>query len=392
VNAERPACVVANPMAGPLPRVPRTLDEVRAFHRRLPGYHPTPLFSVPAMASSRGLGDLLLKCEATRLGLPSFKVLGASWATYRAVADRLGDEPTGWDNADELATRLKRMLPFSLAAATDGNHGRGVAHMARLIGFDARIFVPEGTTTERIEAIAGEGADVVVVPGGYDAAVARSAEEAGPRCLVISDTSWPGYTDVPRWVIEGYSTMFAEIDEALAAAGRHWPDVVVVPIGVGALAAAAAAHFKGSPESPVVIGVEPSDAACMTASIQAGRPVTLSAPQRSAMVGLNCGTPSAVAWPIVSRGVDRFVVIDDEWAYGAVRALACAGIEAGETGAAALAGLTALQRSERDTGMGTAVPEGATVLVLVTEGATDRQRWRQTLGVDVVGDDASGTG
>ena len=381
--------------------------EVLAFHRRLPGYEPTPLLSAPSMAERLDVGSLLLKCESARFGLPSFKMLGASWATYRALCERLGEDPEPWSDVHDLARRIAGLRPLSLVAATDGNHGRAVARMARLLGLGARIFVPEGTSSARIDAIAGEGAEVVVVPGGYDAAVARSAEDAGPSAVVISDTSWPGYADVPRWVIEGYATMFAEIDDALAAGRRGLPDVVVVPIGVGALAAAAVLHVHrrwghgggsggggsggggaaggGSGAGPVVVGVEPADAACATASALAGKLLTLEGEQRSIMVGLNCGTPSPVAWPIVSRGVAGFVTIGDEWARRAVRELAAAGIEAGETGAAALAGVDALH-DEGDGGpLRSLLAPDVSVLVLVTEGASDLAAWRRILGVEAVG-------
>ncbi len=372
--------------------------EVLAFHRRLPGYAPTPLVALPRLAATLGVKELLAKVESTRFGLPAFKMLGASWATYRAVRLRLaeqagessatgaaGDALDTWTSVDELADAVKPLLPFRLAAATDGNHGRAVARVARWLGFDARIFVPSGTSPARIDAIAGEGAEVVVSDGGYDDAVARAAEEAGPRCLVISDTSWPGYADVPRWVIEGYGTMFSEIDEALAGEGHPGPDVVVVPIGVGALAAATVAHFRSGPRRAAVIGVEPTDAACTTASALAGELVTLTEPQQSIMAGLNCGTPSPVAWPRVSTGTAGFVTIDDDWARDGVRSLAACGVEAGETGAAALGGLMALQRQGRATPLSGVVGPDSSVLVLVTEGASDEAAWRAILGATLIG-------
>jgi diaminopropionate ammonia-lyase len=365
-------------------------SEVLEFHRRLPGYEPTPLVSLPRLASTLGVGGLLVKVESTRFGLPAFKMLGASWATYRAVRDRMGSaaDTVGlarWADVEELASLLKPLLPFRLAAATDGNHGRAVARMARWLGFDARIFVPSGTSAARIGAIEGEGADVVVVEGGYDAAVARSADEAGERCLVISDTSWPGYDDVPRWVIEGYGTMFVEIDDALGGAGHFGPDVTVVPVGVGALAAATVAHSRQTQLRECVIGVEPTSAACATASALAGELVTLTEPQESIMAGLNCGTPSPVAWPRVSTGTAGFVTIDDDWAREGVRVLASFGIEAGETGAAALGGLIALRRQGRATPLAALLDDAGTVLVLVTEGASDRPAWRSILGTELVG-------
>ncbi|MHB1930074.1 MAG: diaminopropionate ammonia-lyase [Acidimicrobiales bacterium] len=386
---------VANPMARPIEVAPPPPAAVGELHRRLPGYERTPLLSLPRLAERLAVAELLVKCETTRLGLPAFKMLGASWATWRALCDHLGwaPEPIPWDGLEDLALRLKPFLPLTLAAATDGNHGRAVARMAHLLGLGACIFVPEGTTPGRMEAIRSEGAEVVVVPGSYDDAVARSAAEAGERCLVVSDTSWPGYTDVPRYVIEGYATMFGEIDEALARAGRPHPDVVVVPIGVGALAAAAVTHYRaaahahtaGAGRRPVLIGVEPAGAACVTVSAQVGAPTLVPGPHDSIMVGLNCGLPSPVAWPLVSRGFDGFVTIGDGWARDAVRDLACAGVEAGETGAAAVGGLAAARLDTAPPPLGEMVGPSSRVLCLVTEGASDPAGWRRIVGAELLG-------
>ena len=184
----------------------------RGFHRRLEGYSPSPLTETPELASELGVARLFVKDESSRLGLPSFKILGASWAVYRALGRHIG----GWGDWERLADlnhALKPHKPLALAAATDGNHGRAVARMARLLGLEARIFVPHGTAPARIDAIRDEGASCRVVNGTYDDAVDHSAGEASERCLVVSDTSWPGYEEVPAWVIEGYSTIFAEASE-----------------------------------------------------------------------------------------------------------------------------------------------------------------------------------
>ncbi len=382
--------MTVNPLAGPIP-TGVLAEPSRAplqFHQRLAGYRPTPLLSAPELARQLGVGAVVVKCESSRFGLPAFKMLGASWATYRALVDHLGVEPGSWTTVAELSELLATVRPFALAAATDGNHGRAVARMARLLDFEARIFVPEGTTPGRIAAISGEGASVEVVAGDYDTAVVRSAEEAGPRCLVISDTSWPGYDRVPRWVIDGYSTMFWEIDDSLAAAGRGRPDLVAVPIGVGALAAATVNHYcRSADDRPVIAGVEPTTAACVTASATAGHLVTVPGPHLSVMAGLNCGTPSPVAWPMVAAGVDAFVTIDDRWACQAVRRLASLGVEAGETGAAGLAGLEALQHVGPPPELASGLSPDATVLVIVTEGASDPLQWRRILGIELVGED-----
>ena len=346
-----------------------------AFHRRLPGYAPTPLHDAPALATPLGLGRVSVKDESRRLGLPSFKILGASYATYRLLAARLGSEPE-WRDLAELRAALRPLGALTLVAATDGNHGRAVARMAALLGYDARIFVPAGTAPARIDAIASEGATVTVVDGTYDDAVIAAAALAADAVLVVSDTSWPGYTDVPRWVIDGYATIFAEVDEQLAAATVAPPDLVVVPMGVGALAAATVEH---APAEATIVAVEPVDAACGLASALAGRPVEVPGPHRSIMAGLNCGNVSIVAWPVIQRGVDAFVTVTDAAAEGAMRALARVGIVAGETGAAALAGLRTLVVDGPALG---AVPDlaGRHALILCTEGATDPVKYEAVVG------------
>ena len=342
----------------------------RPFHRRLPGYAVSPLVDARALAAELGVRQVLVKDESARLGLPSFKILGASWGTYRALERHIG-ALGGWKSVEDLRAALRHHLPLSLAAATDGNHGRAVARMARLLGLGARIFVPAGTAPARTEAIASEGAACTVVDGTYEDAVARAAEEAGDDCLVISDTSWPGYEDVPRWVIDGYSTIFDELDEQLESP----PDVVAIQVGVGALAAAAVRHFRRAPGAPTMIAVEPERAACVLASVEAGDIVTVPGPHDSIMAGLNCGTPSFVAWPDVRAGFDLYLAVPDEGARGAMRALARDGIVAGETGAAGAAGVIEAARAGVFD-----LPSDATVLLLSTEGATDPAAYRRIVG------------
>ncbi|HXV64178.1 MAG TPA: diaminopropionate ammonia-lyase, partial [Vicinamibacteria bacterium] len=339
-----------------------------AFHRRLPGYEPTPLVDAPTIAERLGLARLTVKDESCRFGLPSFKLLGASWAIYRALVQRHGElEP--WSSLEDISEKLSHLEPLTLAAATDGNHGRAVAHMARLLGFGARVFVPAGTAAARIRAIEAEGAEVEIVDGDYDATIRRSAREESRRCLVVDDTSWPGYEEIPRWVIEGYSTIFWEIDAQLDEA----PNAVFVPLGVGALGAAAADFFASS-ERVRVIGVEPASAACVQASLRAGQIVTIPGPHPSIMVGLNCGTPSSIAFPALQEGLDACIAVADVDAEEAMRALAASGIVSGETGAASLAGLQAVPREQLSLGA------SSSVVVLCTEGATDPESYERIVG------------
>ncbi len=359
------------------------------FHRRLPGYTVTPLLDAPGVADSLGVGKVWVKDESWRLGLPAFKILGASWAIYRKLEEHSGGIGE-WKDVEELRELLSPLLPMTLAAATDGNHGRAVARMAKLLGFGSRIFVPADMVPARVEAIESEGAEVTVVQGTYDDAVARSAEEANGRWLVISDTSWPGYVDVPTWVIEGYSTILWELSDELERRGEEGPTLVVVQIGVGSFAAAVTRHFRspGASPRPKILGVEPDRAACVLASAEAGGIVHLPGPHASIMAGLNCGSPSVVAWPTVSRGIDLFVSVDDGWPRRAMRILAGSGVVSGETGAAGLAGLLAVAeggdpRARRELGL----TEEARVLIFNCEGATDPGAYRRIVaGADGPGD------
>jgi diaminopropionate ammonia-lyase len=350
-------------------------DDPLPFHRKLPGYAPTRLVPLPEVASRLGLARILVKDESNRFGLPSFKLLGASWAIWRALANRTRLTLDDWSSLEELAERVSFLKPFTLAAATDGNHGRAVAHMARRLGFPARIFVPIGTAEARIRAIESEGATCIVVDGDYDAAIARSAQEVSDRCLVVDDTSWPGYEEIPRWVIQGYGTIFREVEVQMDRA----PEGVFVPVGVGALAAAAVDFYKRDRGTTRVVSVEPKSAASVLASIQARRLETVPGPHHSIMAGLNCGTPSPIAFPTLLAGLDGCVAIDDSFAESAMRTLARSGLTSGETGAAALGGLEAaiaLPDAMAELGL----DRKASVLLLMTEGATDPESYRRIVG------------
>lgn len=349
--------ILRNPLAGPVDP-PSPGDGPYDFHRRLPGYAPAPVID---LAHPRGLGSITVKDESDRFGLPAFKMLGASWAVYRTLVTQLGSEPE-WGTVDELVEALAPLRPLTLTTATDGNHGRAVAHMAAMLGFDARIFVPDEMVPARIEAIEAEGAAVVVVDGGYDDAVAASAASGD---VVVADT---GEGDAPHWVIEGYSTMFREL-------GDRRFDAVFTPIGVGALAAATVTAFRPGPT--LIVGVQAVGAPSVAHSLQEGRCVTWPGVPRTIMSGISCGTPSPVAWPIVSRGLDWIVTIDDQRAEEAMRELAGEGIVSGETGAAAMGGLLEVLLAEGDR---PDLGPDASVLLLSTEGATDPVAYERIVG------------
>ena len=365
---------LGEPGAAPTPldgEGPATPSE---FHRRLPGYRRTELRDLPSLAESLGVGSVMAKVETLRMDLPAYKILGASWATYRAVLAGRSQPISGWSGLDELREQLADRAGTRLVAATDGNHGRAVARMARLLGWDAHILVPRGTVRARIDGISSEGATVEVVDGSYEDAVSRSARYADERTLVISDTAWEGYRDVPGWVIDGYTTVFTEIDEQVAEARLEPPTHAVIPVGVGSLAAAAAAHY--GPRSTTLIAVEPTSAACVMASVAAGTSVEVPGPHDSCMAGLNCGLPSPLALPVVQDTFRGFVAIDDGWAEEAIRTLVPLDLAVGESAAAALGGLLSLRPEEaRVLGL----DRSASVLLVLTEGVTDPVNYERVL-------------
>lgn len=370
--------LIPSRMPPPMPIEDADAAQRRSFHRSLPGYGETPLRRLRSLAADLGVSQLYVKDESVRLGLPAFKMLGASWATARAIQRE-------WAPGIPLRLEVLRDAATArpgrrLVAATDGNHGRGVARMAALLGIECEIFVPAGTAAARIADIQGEGARVTVVQGTYDDTVRRSAEEADGNSLVISDTSWPGYVETPRDVIRGYATMFEEVDDTLDREGLPRPTHLFLQAGVGAFAAAAITHYAAEGENrPVTVVVEPADAACLLASAENGEVTEVPGPHRSTMAGLNCGMPSLLAWPTVRGGTDGYVAIPDERAHEAMRSLAQAGVVAGESGAAALAGLHALV-DDRAAADALGLTEASVVLVVNTEGATDPANYRAQVG------------
>jgi diaminopropionate ammonia-lyase len=291
----------------------------REFHRTLPGYAPTPLVDCQPLVDSLGLRSLHVKDESHRFGLNSFKALGASYAMHRI--SRPGT---------------------IFSAATAGNHGRAVAWSARRLNCAAMIFVPAITIPARIENIRREHADVRVVNGSYEDAVCICDEESRAHgWQVISDTGYPGYMEIPKWVVEGYQTLFLEYEEQR----RSNPDVVLIQAGVGGLLCAAVDHFRARESAPQIISVEPSSADGLLESISSpdGAPCVSKGAQDSIMAGLNCREVSLTAWPSIRRGVDAFLSIDDHFAIEAMRLLASAGIDSGESGAAGLAGALAFR-------------------------------------------------
>jgi diaminopropionate ammonia-lyase family len=312
-----------------------------AFHRQFPGYTASPLVALPGVADELGVRGVYVKQESDRFGLPSFKVLGASWAIYQAVRSSLG-LPDGTP-LEALVERVRAeaesaTTPITLVAATEGNHGRAVARVARHMSLRCSIYVPCAMHAYTRERIRSEGADVTVVEGDYDRAVQTAAAAAAglPRGILVQDTALEGYEEIPAWVVEGYTTLLREADAQLHALGLQ-ASLVVAPVGVGSFAQAVATHYKSRPGTPaIMVAVEPDTAPGLTCSLQRGELESV-VTSPSIMAGMNCGTVSSAAWPLLQQLVDVSVTVSDWESHCAVQDLAAQSIDAGPCGAATLA-------------------------------------------------------
>jgi diaminopropionate ammonia-lyase len=339
---------------------------VRVFHQSLPHYAPTPLVSLPEIAKELGIRHLLLKNETSRLGLPAFKILGASWATAQAVSKRLNlhpDDSSGGIKLQEISAKAKA-ADLALYAATEGNHGRAVARMAKYLGIKARIFVPAMSDDAVKGNITSEGADVVVWDGSYDQAVlaakAGAENHADGKGLLVSDTALIAGDETAQWIVDGYQTMFDEIEEQIGSFTSEGITHVLSPVGVGSLCQAVVTHFGSSTRSakPSIITVEPTQAACLKSSLEASKMISIDVGY-TICSGMCCGTPSASAWPILRDGVSMAVSIEDEDVEKALLELQKYGVNAGPCGGATTAAVRRLSNLGHD----------AIVLLLCTEGA-----------------------
>jgi diaminopropionate ammonia-lyase len=305
----------------------RHIDNVMATLAACPAHRPTPLHALPALAGRLGLASLHVKDEAQRFGFGAFKALGGVYAVgsilQRIVGEAIGREVAVTALTDGSCRDATRDIVVTTASS--GNHGRAVAAGARLFGCRCVIFLPGFTSAEKEAAIRARGAEVIRIDGDYDAAVARCREvAAGKGWIVVSDTSWPGYSDIPRLVLRGYTVLAHELLDQFAAIGTAMPTHVFLQAGVGGLAAAVIGALWQVLQSrrPVFIVVEPQSADCWFQSNRAGGPTLASGDARTAMGGLACREISPDTWPVVGLGADWFMSIPEDAVAPAMRRLA----------------------------------------------------------------------
>ncbi|KYC44882.1 MAG: Threonine synthase [Candidatus Methanofastidiosum methylothiophilum] len=346
--------------------------KVRSIYSEMQEYQKTPLVSLENLSKKLGVGKIWVKDESYRFGLNSFKSLGGIYAIYRTLEEMAGRDISIAEIFSPYFKKTVGELTFS--AATDGNHGLGVAWASMKLGQKAVIYLPKGTVPQRIEAIKNTGAKAVVIDGNYDDAVekmARDGEKEGWQ--VISDTAWEGYQDIPTWIMQGYTVLFHEAVEQIKQSGGDKPTHIILQAGVGSFSASGVGYFNSiyGKERPISIIVEPDNAACFYESIQIndGKPHRAKGDLSTIMAGLSCGVPNPIAWDIHFDYSDVFVSCRDELSALSMRVLGNPlkgdkKVISGESGAI---GLGVLMHIKNELEIG----KDSEVLLISTEGDTD---------------------
>lgn len=357
----------------------KVAKDIQSFHQSIPGYNPTPLVSLPHLADYLGVESVFVKDESYRFGLNAFKALGGSYAMGREIARKLRMDSQKMTFGEITSEAVKKQLgEVVFVTATDGNHGRGVAWMARQLGQKSVVYMPKGSAWERLENIRREGAHAEILDMNYDEAVRYAAHQAKEHgWIVIQDTGWEGYEEVPLWVMQGYMTMAKEAWEQLEG---QVPTHLFLQAGVGSMAAAVCGFFKNLYPQIQVAMVEPEKADCLyrTAKANDGQIHRVSGDLQTIMAGLACGEPNPLGWPTLRDYSGAFFSCNDGIAAKGMRILGnpLRGDEkviSGESGAVGVGLLAALMKENiyQDIRARLGLNQSSKVLFFSTEGDTD---------------------
>ncbi|NLZ72586.1 MAG: diaminopropionate ammonia-lyase [Bacteroidales bacterium] len=365
--------------------------KAKDFHQTIPGYERTPLAHLTNMANYLGLKEVFVKDESYRFGLNAFKVLGGSFAMARYIAKETGRDVSELDfetlTSDKLREEFGQATFFT---ATDGNHGRGVAWAANRLNQKAVVYMPKGSTKTRLDNIKAEGATATIEEVNYDECVRMAAAAAAKTSngVVVQDTAWEGYEEIPAWIMQGYGTMALEASEQLTEAGIDRPTHVFVQAGVGSLAGAVQGYFANKyPENPpTVVVLEADVAACLYKGAVAGdgEERIVDGDMQTIMAGLACGEPNTTSWDILKNHVSVFVSAPDWVAAEGMRMLSAPikgdpQVVSGESGAAPFGLLASIMKNPKlaDLKKVLKLDENSKVLLFSTEGDTDPDRYRE---------------
>ena len=362
------------------------------FHQGMDDYKATPLVKLPKFAESLGLAQVWIKDESFRFGLNAFKGLGGSYAIAKYLCEQV-DIPVDENAFTCLRSPeiRKKLGQRTFITATDGNHGRGVAWAAKLLGHRAVVYMPEGTTKERFENIRALGAEVQILPCNYDEAVRAAAETAAKNgWVLIQDTAWAGYEAIPTHIMEGYTTLAYEIQKQLLDYNKQLPTHLFLQAGVGSMAGAVAAYFvkNWGNDCPVIIVVEPDQADCHYRTIKANdnKLHKVAGKMNSIMAGLCCGEPNPISWEILKDCVTAFISCADEYTEKGIRILGSpqAGdmpVISGESGAVTTGVLAELCENPKYKAYREklGLNKDSRVLLISTEGNTDQENYRKIL-------------
>jgi len=371
----------------------KEMKEVYEFHKSLPGYKATPLVELDELAKYYGVQKLWLKDESKRFGLNAFKVLGGSYAIGKYLSQKLGKDMSELPFNVLVSDEVKKQLgDVTFVTATDGNHGRGVAWVANKLRQKSVVYMPKGSAQMRFDAIAREGADVSITDLNYDDAVRlanKGAQEHG--WIMVQDTAWDGYEEIPLWIMQGYSTIINEIVEQLEAAKEEKPTHVFLQAGVGSFAGAVQgylSHLYGD-DRPITIICEPHGANCIYKSMEAndGKPHNVTGDLTTIMAGLACGEPNTISWKILRDNSDFSVSCDDSIAARGMRVLSSPlgndqRVISGESGAVGLGLFTVLSEKKEEYAelmKALKIDENSRILCISTEGDTDVEGFKNVV-------------
>ena len=367
------------------------VKKANEFHRSFPQYSVTPLQNLSSLAKYLGVKNIFCKDESYRFGLNAFKVLGGSYAMGRYIAKELGRDiselPYNVLSSDKLREEFGQATFFT---ATDGNHGRGVAWAANRLGQKAVVRMPKGTTKTRFDNIVKEGATVTIEEVNYDDCVRMAAAEAAKteHGIIVQDTAWDGYEEIPSWIMQGYGTLVLEADQQLKEMGVERPTHVFVQAGVGSLAGAVVGYFahKYKDNPPVMAVCEASAADCLyrSAVAKTGDLVNVTGDLQTIMAGLACGEPNTIGWDILRNHVSAFISCPDWVSAKGMRMLAAPvkgdpSVTSGESGAVGMGVISSIMTDDayKELREALELDNSSQVLMFSTEGDTDPDKYKK---------------